>query len=79
MVFAGLTTKELSAELGITQFTVQRHMRGDTLPDVQQIVRYCAVLRISADALLRDEAWAPWGSNPQPTDCEDQFALAATG
>ncbi|MFM2437851.1 MAG: helix-turn-helix protein [Actinomycetota bacterium] len=85
MVLAGMKSSDLADEMGLGQMTIQRHMRGDTLPDLRQLSRYCDVLKCSPDYLFPRQAaaaankWAPWGSNPQPTDCEDQFALLATG
>jgi transcriptional regulator with XRE-family HTH domain len=52
MVLAGLRTSNLAEEIQVTQITVQRHMRGESLPDAAQITRYCSALGVSADYLL---------------------------
>jgi len=79
MVLAGMKSSELAEEMGLGQMTVQRHMRGDTLPDLRQLTRYCDVLKCSPDYLFPRQAdaasnrWAPRDSNPQPTDGEPRI------
>jgi transcriptional regulator with XRE-family HTH domain len=49
---AETTTDALADALGVGIFTVQRHMRGDTLPTVEQLQRYAELLNTSANELL---------------------------
>jgi transcriptional regulator with XRE-family HTH domain len=64
---AGMTTSELASAMDLSVLAVQRHMRGDNYPDIETLALYARTLNVSTDALL---LWAPWDSNPQPTDPE---------
>ena len=63
---AGMSTAELAERLHLTEFAVRRHLRGENLPDVRTMARYADLLGVGVDDLL--PGWAPWDSNPQPTD-----------
>jgi transcriptional regulator with XRE-family HTH domain len=50
---AGLRTAgQLAEKMELTELTVRRHLRGDSLPDVETLARYAAVLHVATDDLL---------------------------
>ena len=50
---AGMRTAgQLADRMGLAELTVRRHLRGDTLPDVETLMRYAAVLGVTTDDLL---------------------------
>jgi transcriptional regulator with XRE-family HTH domain len=62
---AGLTTTALAEQMELTEWTIRRHLRGDSSLDGATIARYAAVLHVSpADLLPR---WVPEDAG-QPTD-----------
>jgi transcriptional regulator with XRE-family HTH domain len=64
---AGLRTAgQLAEKMELSELTVRRHLRGDTMPDVETLLHYAAVLDVSLDDLA--PKWAPSDSNRQPTD-----------
>jgi transcriptional regulator with XRE-family HTH domain len=48
----GLTQAEVAEKLGLAHMVYNRLERGKMLPSVSTLLRLCAVLRISSDALL---------------------------
>jgi transcriptional regulator with XRE-family HTH domain len=58
----GFTTESLAQDLGVSPITVQRHMRGENAPDLENIARYATALQVTTDQLL-----PRLDSNQEPT------------
>jgi len=58
----GYSTTSLATEIEVNPITVQRHMRGETAPRLEDIASYARVLRVHVDDLL-----PRLDSNQEPT------------
>jgi transcriptional regulator with XRE-family HTH domain len=51
----GLRTMEMGIQLGTTQITVQRHLRGDAMLTAAQLAAYSNLLGCPTDALIPEK------------------------
>ena len=68
---ARLTTRQMAAEVGVSQATVSKWERGQGEPSVSQFILWARATKQPADRLvdgLFDSVCAPWDSNPEPID-----------
>ena len=64
-----MTQRELGNRLGLAQNTISAKVRGKTAWGAVELVRVAEILGVSiSDLIPMDDQWAPWDSNPQPTD-----------
>ncbi|WP_409347727.1 helix-turn-helix domain-containing protein [Luteipulveratus flavus] len=61
----GYTASSLARELGMNRSAVQARWVGDRQWQLEDLERVASLFVMEPADLL---AWAPWGSNPQPTD-----------
>ena len=68
---AGIGSMQAGVALGVGQITIQRHLRGDYEPSIEQLDMYAWLCGVdTAELLPRLEQWPPSDSNRQPTDRE---------
>ena len=65
---AGLSQEELAEQLDVSRQAVGKWEQGQAYPEVEKLLALCAVLNVSADALLLDEL---------PSECRRAPASAA--
>lgn len=74
-----MTTQQLADAVGISMWTVKRHMSGAHLPDAHIVAIYSHILGVSPDDLLPrlDSNQQPTGTGIDATDVIVQELLAA--
>lgn len=63
----GMTMEQIGNALGVTRTTASRWMHDETRPKRAFILQWALITGVDAGWLETGE-WAPWDSNPQPTD-----------
>jgi transcriptional regulator with XRE-family HTH domain len=76
----GISQKRLGMALGIAQNTVSAKMRGRRPWGAVELATVAELLGIPVADLIPESRtvpaqWAPWDSNPQPTDFPRRLAL----
>jgi transcriptional regulator with XRE-family HTH domain len=58
----GLRTMEMAYQLGTSQITVERHLRGDSMLTAEQIAEYAGLLGCTTDELIprKQQKGAEW-------------------
>ena len=85
----GVSQKDIAAALGKTQQVVSSKMRGQTPFQLNELAVIAPMLHMTVLELIAGvreprhsgpgaaSEWAPWGSNPQPTDCTSEHVTGA--
>ena len=72
---------QLARELGVHRNTINNYLNGRTRPDRRTLIAWAMSTGVPLEWLESGvvpgppeeggpgQGWAPWGSNPQPTDC----------
>lgn len=50
-----ITQKELADEIGISQQTISKYLRGESIPSLTTVINIAEVLFCSVDELLKEE------------------------
>lgn len=69
MRVAGKSGSQLADELGVHRNTINNYLHGRSTPDRRTLMAWAMACGVPLEWLERGE-WAPWDSNPQPTDYE---------
>lgn len=79
------TALQLAGELGLHRNTLARYLSGRSVPDRRTLVAWALATGVPLRWLMEgvvprggpnDDGWAPWDSNPQPTDYVPMRMLA---